>query len=44
MKKIAIMIDGGAGRILAAIPALLKYVRNNRDDDIVVLIGGWDTL
>jgi len=44
MKKIAFMIDGGAGRVLAAIPALLKYVRNNKDDDVIILIGGWDTL
>ena len=44
MKKIAFMIDGGAGRILTAIPALLKYIRNNKDDEVVVLIGGWDTL
>lgn len=43
MKKV-FMIDGGAGRVIAAIPALLKYHRNNPDNDWAILIGGWDTL
>jgi ADP-heptose:LPS heptosyltransferase len=38
------MIDGGAGRAIAAIPALLKYHRLNPDDDFKVLVHGWDTL
>jgi hypothetical protein len=38
------MIDGGAGRALAAIPSLLKYHRLNPDDDFKVLVHGWDTL
>ena len=38
------MIDGGAGRVIAAIPALIKYVKKNPDHDISILIGGWDTL
>ena len=38
------MIDGGAGRIIAAIPALIKHVKNNPEDDIRIFIGGWDTL
>lgn len=42
--KRSIIIDGGAGRIIAAIPALLKHVRNNPDDDISIIIGAWDTL
>jgi len=36
------MIDGGAGRAIAAIPALLKYAKKN--DDFAVLVHGWDTL
>jgi len=42
--KRAIMIDGGAGRVIAAIPALIKHVNNNPTDDIRIFIGGWDTL
>lgn len=43
MKK-AVFIDGGAGRVIAAIPALLKLVKNNPNDDIRIFINGWDTL
>lgn len=38
------MLDGGAGRIIAAIPALLKYQKNNPEEDFIVVIGGWDQL
>ena len=38
------MIDGGAGRVIAAIPALLKYHKNNPNQEWAVVIGGWDTL
>lgn len=37
-------IDGGAGRVIAAIPALEKYARLNPNSDFNVLIGGWDQL
>lgn len=37
-------LDGGAGRIIAAIPALEKYGRNHPNDDWGVIIGGWDSL
>ena len=37
-------LDGGAGRVIAAIPALEKYDRLNPDADWGVLIGGWDNL
>lgn len=37
-------IDGGAGRVIAAIPALLKYHRLNPDAEWAVLIGAWDFL
>lgn len=43
MKKI-FWIDGGAGRVIAAIPALLKYHRLNPGSDWAVLIGAWDFL
>ena len=36
------MIDGGAGRAIAAIPALIKYAKKN--DDFAVMVHGWDTL
>jgi len=43
MKKV-FMLDGGAGRVIAAIPALQKYVREHPDEDISILVGGWDVL
>jgi hypothetical protein len=38
------LLSGGAGRIIAAIPALEKYARLNPDDDFKVLIYGWENL
>lgn len=43
MKK-AIIIDGGAGRVIAAIPALIKYVKNNPNQNTRIFIYGWDNL
>ena len=43
MKKI-FWIDGGAGRAIAAIPALLKYARLNPNEDWAVLVAAWDFL
>ena len=43
MKKV-FMIDGGAGRVIAAIPALLKYHKSNPNNDWAIVIGGWDNL
>jgi len=44
MRKI-IFIDGGAGRAIAAIPALEKLVKNSKNkDDIRIVIFGWDNL
>lgn len=43
MRKV-FMIDGGAGRAIAAIPALEKYVRAHPDDDTRIVIFGWDNL
>jgi hypothetical protein len=40
--KTVFMIDGGAGRAIAAIPALIKYSKKNKD--FRVLVSGWDSL
>jgi len=37
-------IDGGAGRVIAAIPALEKYAKNHKDEDWAIIVFGWDTL
>lgn len=44
MSKTIFYIDGGAGRVIAAIPALLKYARLNPNGDWAVLIPAWDYL
>jgi ADP-heptose:LPS heptosyltransferase len=38
------IINGGAGRVITAIPALEKYHRLNPKDDFKVIIHGWDSL
>lgn len=38
------LINGGAGRVITAIPALEKFARRNPDNDFRVLIHGWDML
>ena len=40
--KTVFMIDGGAGRAIASIPALIKYSKTNLN--FRVLVSGWDTL
>jgi hypothetical protein len=40
----AFIINGGAGRVLAATPALEKFARLNPDDDFRVIIHGWESL
>ena len=40
--KTIINIDGGLGRVITAIPALLKFGKNNPDEDWYVMITGWD--
>jgi ADP-heptose:LPS heptosyltransferase len=37
-------IDGGAGRVIAAIPALLKYDRLNPNTEWSVIAAGWNTI
>jgi hypothetical protein len=44
MSKTIIYIDGGAGRVIAAIPALLKYHRLNPNKEWYVIIPAWDGL
>lgn len=38
------IINGGAGRVVSAIPALEKYHRLNPEDDFKVLVYGWEQL
>jgi hypothetical protein len=38
------IIDGGAGRVITAIPALEKYQRLNPNKDFKVVIHGWESL
>jgi hypothetical protein len=42
--KTIISIDGGIGRIIAAIPALLKYAKLHPDEDWYVMIPSWDIM
>ena len=37
-----IAIDGGLGRIITAIPALLKYHKNHLDEEWYITIPGWE--
>ncbi len=41
MKKV-IMIDGGAGRIIASLPAVEKHLKLNPNDDTKIVIFGFD--
>lgn len=43
MNKV-ILIDGGAGRVVCAIPALEKYVLDHPKDNIKIFVYGWDSL
>lgn len=38
------IINGGAGRVISAIPALEKYARLNPDDDFKLIVHGWEIL
>lgn len=37
-----IALDGGIGRVITAIPALLKYYKNHSDEEWYITIPGWD--
>jgi len=38
------IINGGAGRVITAIPALEKYHKQNPEDDFRVIVHGWESL
>lgn len=38
------IINGGAGRVIAAVPALEKYARLNAEDNFKVIVHGWESL
>ncbi len=40
--KTIIGIDGGIGRVITAIPALLKYGKNHPDDEWYISVGAWE--
>lgn len=40
MSKVFI-IDGGLGRCISSVPALIKYAKNNPNDEWYVLMSGW---
>lgn len=44
MVKVGILLDGGAGRVIAAVPAILKYIRNNPGHKVKVFCDGWSEL
>ena len=37
-----INIDGGIGRVITALPALIKYHKNNPNEEWYLSIMGWD--
>jgi ADP-heptose:LPS heptosyltransferase len=42
--KVGIIIDGGAGRVICSIPAILKYIKKNPNHDVNVFCEGWSDL
>jgi len=40
----AFFINGGAGRVVASIPALEKYAHDSGDEDFVIIAESWDEL
>lgn len=42
--NIAFIIDGGAGRVVASIPALLKFAKNNPGNDFIIIVAAWESL
>jgi len=39
-----IWIDGGIGRVITSIPALLKYYKNHMNEEWYIMMPGWDFL
>ena len=44
MRNTTFIINGGAGRVITAIPALEKYAAAHPDDNFTVLVHGWESL
>ena len=44
MVRKVFVIDGGAGRVICSIPALEKYIINHPEEDVKIIISGWDNL
>ena len=42
--KVAIIIDGGAGRVIASIPAIVRYIRENPSHEVYTIVCGWISL
>lgn len=42
--KVAIIIDGGAGRVLSSTPAILRYIKENPDHEVYTCVYGWGFL
>lgn len=42
--KTVFWVDGGAGRVIAAIPAFIKYAKLHPNEDWAILVAGWDAL
>ena len=42
--KTIITIDGGIGRALTALPALLYFAEKHQDEEFYIMIHGWDFL
>lgn len=42
MMTTIISLDGGFGRVISAIPALLKYSKNHTDEEWYITIPGWE--
>lgn len=38
------LLNGGAGRIITAIPALEKFHKLNPDDDFKIVVAGWESI
>lgn len=44
MTNTTFIINGGAGRVICAIPALEKYSKLNPQDDFRVIVHGWESI
>tara|TARA_R110002153_G_scaffold3497_4_gene16829 strand:- start:30 stop:968 length:939 start_codon:yes stop_codon:yes gene_type:complete len=42
--KVGIILDGGAGRVIAAIPGIINYIKNNPAYEVYTFCSGWEQL